>query len=127
MAGHMKSAKLAKEISRVTGLSQREADNFYRGLLSAILTLLERGERVNLIGIGTLMTIWHKGGNYYNPKTRKWKRVPTHRFLKFRPSKPFRKMVAEWSRVTEKLHERSTGRIKIRLHDATRKEGSRNG
>ena len=75
------------------GLTKKEADNVVDAITSAITDLLERSEKVTLVGFGTFQVMEREARRGVNPQTRKTIQIPAKKAPKFKPGKGLREKV----------------------------------
>ena len=77
------------------GLTKKEADNVVDAITSAITDLLERSEKVTLVGFGTFQDMEREARRGVNPQTRKTIQIPAKKAPKFKPGKGLREKVGQ--------------------------------
>jgi len=88
-------ADIVSIVADVTGLTKLETAAVIDGFLATVTYALKNGEKVNLRGFGNFLAVERKARTARNPKTRELIKIPARRAPVFRPSKDFKKYVAE--------------------------------
>ncbi len=91
----MNKAKLVKEISDGTGLSQVDTGAVIDGFIVMVIDSLSKGERVELRGFGTFSVKNRKAKIGRNPKTGVVVPIPERKMPHFKPSPELRNFVED--------------------------------
>jgi integration host factor subunit beta len=99
----MTKVDFTKELARVLEIPLKEAKTLLEVILDSMVRALQKGERIELRGFGTLSTHVRAARNGRNPKTGTHVPVHSKRVPKFKPSKDL------LARVNNLRRERSIG------------------
>ena len=89
----MNKAELIEEVAGQTGLTKRTSGKAVDAVVSAISDCLTRGEKVTLVGFGTLRVTKKKARVGRNPQTGESIDIPAKKVPKFVPSKNLKNKV----------------------------------
>jgi nucleoid DNA-binding protein len=89
----MNKAELIEEVANQTGLAKRTSGKAVDAVVSAISDCLTRGEKVTLVGFGTLRVTKKKARVGRNPQTGESINIPAKKVPKFVPSKNLKNKV----------------------------------
>ncbi len=89
----MNKAELIEEVAGQTGLTKRTSGKAVDAVVSAISDCLTRGEKVTLVGFGTLRVTKKKARVGRNPQTGESINIPAKKVPKFVPSKNLKNKV----------------------------------
>ena len=89
----MNKAELIEEVAGETGLTKRTSGKAVDAVVSAISDCLTRGEKVTLVGFGTLRVTKKKARVGRNPQTGESINIPAKKVPKFVPSKNLKNKV----------------------------------
>ena len=90
----MNKAELAEEVSGKTGLTKKVTQNVIDAVIETIGDTLSRGEKVTLVGFGTLQVASRKARRGVNPQTREIIQIPAKKVPKFVPGKTLKEKIA---------------------------------
>jgi integration host factor beta subunit len=79
--------ELSKEISKKTGMSQKEALKYIDIILGSISDAMEKGERVEIRGFGSFIVKKYDQRKGVNPKTGEKITIPSKKLPAFKPGK----------------------------------------
>jgi len=89
----MNKAELIEEVAGETGLTKRTSGKAVDAVVSVISDCLTRGEKVTLVGFGTLRVTKRKARTGRNPQTGESINIPAKKVPKFVPSKNLKNKV----------------------------------
>ena len=89
----MNKAELIEEVAGETGLTKRTSGKAVDAVVSAISDCLTRGEKVTLVGFGTLRVTKKKARVGRNPQTGESINIPAKKVPKFVPGKNLKNKV----------------------------------
>ena len=89
----MNKAELIEEVASQTGLAKRTSGKAVDAVVSAISDCLAKGEKVTLVGFGTLRVTKRKARVGRNPQTGESINIPVKKVPKFVPSKNLKNKV----------------------------------
>ena len=89
----MNKAELVDEVSGEVGLSKRETQKVVDAIIETIGDTLAAGEKVTLVGFGTLRVRSRKTRRGVNPQTRESIQIPAKKVPKFTAGKALREKV----------------------------------
>jgi len=89
----MNKAELVNEVSGEVGLSKRETQKVVDAIIETIGDTLAAGEKVTLVGFGTLRVRSRKPRRGVNPQTRESIQIPAKKVPKFTAGKALREKV----------------------------------
>ncbi len=89
----MNKAELIEEVAGQTGLAKRTSGKAVDAVVSAMSDCLTRGEKVTLMGFGTLRVIKRKARVGRNPQTGESINIPAKKVPKFVPGKNLKNKV----------------------------------
>jgi len=89
----MNKAELIEEVAGETGLTKRTSGKAVDAVVSVISDCLTRGEKVTLVGFGTLRVTKKKARLGRNPQTGESINIPAKKVPKFVPSKNLKNKV----------------------------------
>ena len=89
----MNKAELVEQVAGQTGLTKRTSGKAVDAVVSAISDCLARGEKVTLVGFGTLRVIKRKARVGRNPQTGETIQIPAKKVPKFVPGKNLKNKV----------------------------------
>ncbi len=89
----MNKAELIEQVASQTGLAKRTAGEAVDAVVSAISDCLAKGEKVTLMGFGTLRVIKRKARVGRNPQTGETIQIPAKKVPKFVPGKNLKNKV----------------------------------
>ena len=93
----MNKKQLAKELSKRTLLTQKEASGFDNEAIHIIIEQLSKGEDISLVGFGKFYLYEHKPRPVRNPKTQEEMILKSYKSLKFKQSNVVKKLLKERS------------------------------
>ena len=83
----MNKAELINEISKnVEDVPKVQIDKILNGFMEAVKDGINKGEKITLVGFGTLEVREKKSTTGVNPKTREKIKIPSKKVLKFKTS-----------------------------------------
>ncbi len=91
----MNKNELVNAISKAAKLSKKEAGNALQATLDVIGDTLRKGQKVALVGFGTLGVSMRKARKGINPKTKQVIKIAAKRVVKFKAGKQLSKLVAK--------------------------------
>lgn len=83
--------ELAKRISKSTLLTQKESLDFLEVALEEIISALEEGNEVSLVGFGKFYLYEHSPRPVRNPKTQEEMTLKSYKSVKFKVSEKIKK------------------------------------
>ena len=83
----MNKNDLIKSIAQSAQISRVTAEMGLNGLLSALEAAMKEGQRVTLVGFGSLSVVDRAPRTGRNPKTGETVPIPSRRVVRFRPGK----------------------------------------
>jgi len=89
----MNKAELIEEVASQTGLAKRTSGKAVDAVVSAISDCLAKGEKVTLVGFGTLRVTKRKARVGRNPQTGESINIPAKKVPKFVPGKNLKNKV----------------------------------
>ena len=89
----MNKAELIEEVAGQTGLTKRTSGKAVDAVVSAISDCLAKGEKVTLVGFGTLRVTKRKARVGRNPQTGESINIPAKKLPKFVPGKNLKNKV----------------------------------
>ncbi len=89
----MNKVELVNEVSGEVGLSKRETQKVVDAIIETIGDTLAAGEKVTLVGFGTLRVRSRKTRRGVNPQTRESIQIPAKKVPKFTAGKALREKV----------------------------------
>ena len=89
----MNKAELVEEVSGEVGLSKREIQKVIDAIIGTIGDTLAEGEKVTLVGFGTLGVRQRKARTGRNPQTGAALQIPAKRVAKFLPGKTLKERI----------------------------------
>ena len=89
----MNKAELIEEVASQTGLTKRTSGEAVDAVASAISDCLAKGEKVTLVGFGTLRVTKRKARVGRNPQTGESINIPAKKLPKFVPGKNLKNKV----------------------------------
>ena len=89
----MNKAELIEQVANQTGLTKRTSGKAVDAAVSAISDCLAKGEKVTLIGFGSLRVIKRKARTGRNPQTGESINIPAKKVPKFVPGKNLKNKV----------------------------------
>jgi len=89
----MNKAELIEEVASQTGLAKRTSGKAVDAVVSAISDCLAKGEKVTLVGFGTLRVTKRKARVGRNPQTGESINIPAKKLPKFVPGKNLKNKV----------------------------------
>ena len=79
-------SELAKNVAKKTGVSQKQAREVIKAFVDEVVTQVNKGERVNLVGFGIFERRVQKARKARNPRTKAVIHVPEKKKFTFKPS-----------------------------------------
>jgi len=79
-------SELAKNVAKKTGVSQKQAREVIKAFVDEVVTQVNKGERVNLVGFGIFERRVQKARKARNPRTKAVIHVPEKKKFAFKPS-----------------------------------------
>lgn len=79
-------SEIAEDIAKSSGISVRSAESIIRGTFKAIVTNINKGEKVRIAGFGIFSRKQTKSRNAKNPRTKQIIRVPSKNKVHFSAS-----------------------------------------
>lgn len=89
----MNRTQLAKEISKKTGISQKEALNYINVILGSITNAMEKGERVEIRGFGSFIVKEYDSRKGVNPKSGEKITIPAKKLPAFKAGKDLKEKI----------------------------------
>ena len=89
----MNKKALAKELSKRTLMTQKEATQVVSELFDIILEEVGEGEDVSIVGFGKFYSYEHSPRPVRNPKTQEPMILKRHKSLRFKPSNVAKKLL----------------------------------
>lgn len=90
----MNKQELIEAMRNKSGLPKADCESALNAYIETVSDALAKGEKVTLIGFGTLAAVMRKGREGRNPKTGATVTIPTRRVAKFTPGVTLRERVA---------------------------------
>jgi DNA-binding protein HU-beta len=85
--------EIIEAIAAATSLARRDAAAAYDAFLAAVTSTLQRGEKVNVAGLGAFSVSDRAERAGRNPKTGETITIPASRAVKFKPGKELKESV----------------------------------
>ncbi len=79
-------SELAKNVAKKTGVSQKQAREVIKAFVEEVVTQVNNGERVNLVGFGIFERRVQKARKARNPRTKAVIHIPEKKKFTFKPS-----------------------------------------
>ncbi len=79
-------SELAKNVAKKTGVSQKQAREVIKAFVEEVVTQVNNGERVNLVGFGIFERRVQKARKARNPRTKAVIHIPENKKFTFKPS-----------------------------------------
>jgi len=89
----MTKADLISEVSRITELSRKDAENIVNVFLDRIVDALKDGEKIELRGFGSFKLRSRNSRVGRNPRTSEAVQVPAKKVPYFKPGKDLKKLI----------------------------------
>ena len=89
----MNKAELIEQVAGQTGLTKRTSGKAVDAVVSVISDCLAKGEKVTLVGFGTLRVTKRKARTGRNPQTGESMNIPAKKVPKFVPGKNLKNKV----------------------------------
>src|ERR1700739_3429060 len=86
-------ADLIEEVLRVTELPRKESESIVETIFDSIIGALQKGEKIEIRGLGSFRTRERRGRVGRNPKTGEKVEVPAKKIPFFKPSKELKDFV----------------------------------
>jgi DNA-binding protein HU-beta len=86
---------LAKELSKRTLMTQKEATHFISELFDIVLEEIGDGEEVSIVGFGKFYSYEHSPRPVRNPKTQEPMTLKRHKSLRFKTSNVAKKLLKD--------------------------------
>lgn len=86
----MNKGELVKELADVTGFTQKDAAQFLDSYYDVVTKALKKGEKVQLVGLGTYEVKHRAAGVRTNPQTKEKVHVPAAKVPVFKFGKAYK-------------------------------------
>ena len=86
-------ADLIEEVLNVTELPRKESETIVETIFDSIIAALQKGEKIEIRGFGSIRTRERRGRMGRNPKTGEKVEVPAKKIPYFKPSKELKDFV----------------------------------
>jgi integration host factor subunit beta len=106
----MTKADLVEEVTRVTELPRKEAEETVETVFESIISALQSGDKIEVRGFGSFRTRERRGRTGRNPKTGAKVDVPAKKIPFFKPSKELKDFVNGEAAATGKGSPGATSR-----------------
>lgn len=80
----MNKSELVEAIAESAGISKKKAGNALEGMMGAVTSALESGDKVSLIGFGTFSVVERAARKAKNPQNGKMIDIPAKKVAKFK-------------------------------------------
>jgi len=80
----MNKAELINQVANSAGLNKTQASKAIDSFMETVQTILQKGEKVTLVGFGTFETTERKARKGRNPRTGEELTIPAKKVAKFR-------------------------------------------
>lgn len=82
----MNKTDLVNAIAEMAKISKKDAANALKAAIAAVTEALKKGEKVSLVGFGTLAVAEKAPRSGFNPRTKETIEIPARKTIKFKPS-----------------------------------------
>ncbi len=82
----MNKMDLVNAIAEKAKISKTDAANALKAAITAVTEALEKGDKVSLVGFGTLTVAEKAARSGFNPRTKENIEIPARKTIKFKPS-----------------------------------------
>ena len=82
----MNNTDFVNAISEKAKISKTDAANAMKAAIAAVTEALKKGDKVSLVGFGTLAVSEKPARSGFNPRTKETIEIPARKTIKFKPS-----------------------------------------
>ena len=91
----MNKTELVASVAEKAGLTKKDSEKAVNAVLAAVSESLQKGEKVQLVGVGTFEVRERKARKAQNPQTKKEITIPATKVPAFKAGKGLKEVVAE--------------------------------